>query len=261
VDPHPPVRETTARLRYLPTSPPKIRQVLELIRGQDVETARDTLRFCERSAAHDVGKLLDSAVANAEHNDNIPEEELFVSRAHADDGPTQKRWRPRARGRGVRIRKRTSHVTLVVARFAEDDLEHRRQAEAASGRTRRRVPRRRAAAPPAETGDEVPSDGAPLEDEDVPTDAEDTTATPPAATKAAKTTKKTTAKKTTAKKAAGETPAKKAAGETPAKKTTAKKTTAKKAAGETPAKKTTAKKTTAKKTPAKRVRKATKDED
>jgi len=238
VDPHPPVRETTARLRYLPTSPPKIRQVLELIRGQDVETARDTLRFCERSAAHDVGKLLDSAVANAEHNDNIPEEELFVSRAHADDGPTQKRWRPRARGRGVRIRKRTSHVTLVVARFAEDDLEHRRQAEAASGRTRRRVPRRRAAAPPAETGDEVPSDGAPLEDEDVPTDAEDTTATPPAATKAAKTTKKTTAKKTTAKK-----------------------TTAKKAAGETPAKKTTAKKTTAKKAPAKRVRKATKDED
>lgn len=251
MDEHPPIRETTARLRYVGTSPPKIRQVLELIKGQDVDTARDTLRFCERSAAHDVGKLLDSAVANADHNDDIPEEELFVARAHADEGPTQKRWRPRARGRGVRIRKRTSHVTLVVARFAEEDLAHRRQAEAASGRVRRRVPRRRAAEPALEAGADATGDDESLDDEGVLEETDDTTAgAAPTPTKTAKKSpaKKTTAKKTTAKK-------------TTAKKTTAKKTTAKKATGDAPAKKATAKKTTAKKAPAKRVRKATKDED
>ncbi len=241
MDEHPPVRETTARLRYVGTSPPKIRQVLELIRGQDVETARDTLRFCERSAAHDVGKLLDSAIANADHNDSIPEEELFVARAHADQGPTQKRWRPRARGRGVRIRKRTSHVTLVVARFADEDLEKRRRVEAASGRVRRRVPRRRSADRAVEAGPDVTGDEEPLDAEGVLEAPDDTTTdAKPAATK---TTKKSPAKKATAKKA------------------TAKKAPAKKAAGETPAKKTTAKKTTAKKAPAKRVRKTTKDED
>ena len=92
--------ETTARLRHLHSSPTKTRQVLSLIRGQDVLTARDTLRFCERSVALEVGKLLDSAIANAEHNDNVPEDELYVVRAYADEGPTAKRWRPRARGRG-----------------------------------------------------------------------------------------------------------------------------------------------------------------
>src|SRR3984893_5158752 len=127
-------RETTARLRHARISPPKARQVLALIRGQDVETARDTLRFCERGAAREVGKLLDSAIANAEHNDHIPEDELFVTRAQADDGPTLKRWRPRARGRGVPIRKRTSHVTIVLARFDDDEMDRRREADAQTGR-------------------------------------------------------------------------------------------------------------------------------
>src|ERR1700694_2629120 len=137
-------RETTARLSHARISPPKVRQVLELIRGQDVETARTTLRFCERAAAREVGKLLDSAVANAEHNNQIPEDELFVTRAHADEGPTLKRWRPRARGRGVRIRKRTSHVTIVLARFSDDELDRRRRREEATGPTRRlRRPTRR----------------------------------------------------------------------------------------------------------------------
>ena len=106
--------ETSARLRHVRTSPPKVRMVLELIKGDDVMTARDTLRFCDRATARDVAKLLDSAVANASHNDNIPEDELFISRAFADEGPTMKRWRPRARGRGVRVRKRTSHITIEV---------------------------------------------------------------------------------------------------------------------------------------------------
>ena len=105
--------------------------MLRLIVGKDVADAREILRFCERGPAETVMKLLDSAVANAEHNDNMAEEELFVTRAFADEGPTMKRWRPRARGRGTRIRKRTSHITIVVARYEEEQLEQRRQREAA----------------------------------------------------------------------------------------------------------------------------------
>jgi len=136
-------RETLARLRHHRTSPTKVRQVLRLIVGKDVANARETLRFCERGPAETVMKLLDSAVANAEHNDNVPEEELFVARAFADEGPTMKRWRPRARGRGTRIRKRTSHITLVVARYEDDELDRRRQREAADTQAQRASRRRR----------------------------------------------------------------------------------------------------------------------
>ena len=135
--------ETLARLRYVATSPTKVRPVLKLIAGQDVNEARDTLRLCERGIARDLGKLLDSAIANAEHNDHVAEDELFVARAFADEGPTLKRWRPRARGRGVRIRKRTSHITIVVARFEGDALELRRRESAATparARATRRAP-------------------------------------------------------------------------------------------------------------------------
>ncbi len=144
--------ETRATLRHAGSSAPKVRQVLGLIRGLDVNDAREVLRFCERGAADEVAKLLDSAVANAEHNDNLPSDELFVSRAWADEGPTAKRYRPRARGRGTRIRKRTSHVTIVVARYSEEDLMARTVRETASGsgavadRRRRLTRRRRVAA-------------------------------------------------------------------------------------------------------------------
>ena len=135
--------ETMARLRHHRTSPTKVRQVLRLIVGKDVADARETLRFCERGPAETVMKLLDSAVANAEHNDNIPEEELFVPRAFADEGPTMKRWRPRARGRGTRIRKRTSHITLVVARYEDDAARRASQREAADTQAQRASRRRR----------------------------------------------------------------------------------------------------------------------
>ncbi len=137
--------ETAARLRHHRTSPTKVRQVLRLIVGKDVADAREILRFCERGPAETVMKLLDSAVANAEHNDNVPEEELFVTRAFADEGPTMKRWRPRARGRGTRIRKRTSHITIVVARYEDDALEQRRKREAADTQAQRASRRRRVA--------------------------------------------------------------------------------------------------------------------
>jgi large subunit ribosomal protein L22 len=137
--------ETVARLRHHRTSPTKVRQVLRLIVGKDVADAREILRFCERGPAETVMKLLDSAIANAEHTDNMPEEELFVVRAFADEGATMKRWRPRARGRGTRIRKRTSHITVVVARYEEQELERRRTRQAADTQAARASRRRRVA--------------------------------------------------------------------------------------------------------------------
>jgi large subunit ribosomal protein L22 len=134
---------TRALLRYARISPPKVREVLSLIRGLDVGAARERLELCERGPADDVLKLLDSAVANAEHDHNLPEDELFIARAYADDGPILKRWRPRARGRGVRIRKRTSHVTIVLERFAEEELERRRRTDVTRPAARRQVRRRR----------------------------------------------------------------------------------------------------------------------
>jgi large subunit ribosomal protein L22 len=138
------VPETRASLRHLRTSPTKVREVLGLIRGREVDDARERLRFSTRGPAGEVLKLLDSAVANAENNQSLPEDELFVVRAYADEGPTMKRWRPRARGRGTRIRKRTSHVTIVLSRFSDDELDRRRRREEATGPTRRlRRPTRR----------------------------------------------------------------------------------------------------------------------
>jgi large subunit ribosomal protein L22 len=96
--------ETTsfrAKARYLRVSPYKVREVLDLIRGLDAERAVETLRLSERDAATTVGKVLASAIANAEHHHEHPVEgeELYVSACYADEGPTLKRWRPRARGR------------------------------------------------------------------------------------------------------------------------------------------------------------------
>ena len=116
-----------ARLRHHRTSPTKVRQVLRLIVGKDVAERARSCASASAARPETVMKLLDSAVANAEHNDNIPEEELFVARAFADEGPTMKRWRPRARGRGTRIRKRTSHITIVVARYEDEQLDLRRR--------------------------------------------------------------------------------------------------------------------------------------
>jgi large subunit ribosomal protein L22 len=130
--------ETKATLRYLRTSAYKVREVLSLIRDLPVEEARHVLQFCDRSVAQDVLKVLNSAVANAEHTLDLPADELYVSVVYADEGPTIKRWRPRARGRATRIRKRTSHMTIVVARFSDEQLQARRRREAAQPGGRRR---------------------------------------------------------------------------------------------------------------------------
>jgi large subunit ribosomal protein L22 len=158
--------ETRATLRYSGTSPYKVRAVLGLIRGIDVTEARQRLQFCGRDAADEVMKLLDSAIANAEENDHLPADELYVSKAWADEGPTMKRWRPRARGRGTRIRKRSSHVTVVVARYSDEELQIRARREAAVGRVpdrRRRVQRRRRAEREAAAAEAAAAEAAELE--------------------------------------------------------------------------------------------------
>jgi large subunit ribosomal protein L22 len=239
------VPETRASLRHLRTSPTKVREVLGLIRGREIDDARERLRFSTRGPAGEVLKLLDSAVANAESNQSLPEDELFVARAYADEGPTMKRWRPRARGRGTRIRKRTSHVTIVLSRFSDDELERRRDRDVSTGPTRRlRRPTRRRRV--REVEEDLEEEGHEHEDEheeelgeefeeggedvalaDVP-DVDDVDAQPleagdeaPAkkapAKKKAPATKKPTKKATTAKKTTAKKPQK------PTKKTTKKK--------------------------------------
>jgi len=135
-----PVTTTRAVARYVRISPYKVRQVLDLIRGYDTERAKEILKFCERDAAIVVGKLLDSAVANAEHDHAMVADELFVSACYADEGPTLKRWRPRARGRATRIRKRTCHITVLVSRLPDRELQERRarRAQGITGDRRRR---------------------------------------------------------------------------------------------------------------------------
>ncbi len=137
--------QTKATLRYLRTSAYKVREVLDLIRGLDVDDARHVLQFSERGPAREVLKVLNSAVANADHTLNIPADELKVAVAFADEGPTIKRWRPRARGRATRIRKRTCHITIIVSRLSDAELQQRRRRDGASGTQRRRgvIPGRR----------------------------------------------------------------------------------------------------------------------
>jgi large subunit ribosomal protein L22 len=112
--------EARATAKYLRTSPRKMRRVVDLIRGQHVEEARRTLRFSPLGATHDVEKLLNAAIANAEQQPGVIAENLVVDRAWVDDGPTLRRFRPRAYGRATRVRKRTAHVTLVVKTMGDE---------------------------------------------------------------------------------------------------------------------------------------------
>ena len=131
---------TRAVLRHSGLSASKVRQVLDLIRGQDVDRAAEILIGTEREAANIIGKVLASAVANAAHNDFQNPDELYVSACYADEGTTAKRWRPRARGRATRIRKRSSHITIIVSRLPPERLELRRKRmEAVSAHRSRRV--------------------------------------------------------------------------------------------------------------------------
>ncbi len=110
-----------ATAKYVRTSAQKAGLVLDLIRGKDVNHALSALQFSRKSVARDVAKVLRSAVANAENNYELAADELRVSHAYADEGPTIKRWRPRAYGRATRINKRTAHMTILLTTTGEDD--------------------------------------------------------------------------------------------------------------------------------------------
>jgi ribosomal protein L22 len=103
-----------ARARYVRHAPRKARLVIDHIRGKDVDQARAILMHTPRAASRDVLKLLDSAIANAENNHDLVADDLKIGKAYVDEGPTLKRYRPRALGRATRIRKRTSHMTIEL---------------------------------------------------------------------------------------------------------------------------------------------------
>jgi large subunit ribosomal protein L22 len=103
-----------ASARYVRITPLKARRVVDLVRGLPVDQALATLEFAPQAAAETVHKVLRSAVANAETTEGLDTHDLVVSVAQVDEGPTMKRWRPRAQGRATRINKRTSHITLAV---------------------------------------------------------------------------------------------------------------------------------------------------
>lgn len=114
---------TKATAKYVRTSASKARVVLDLIRGLDVKSADEVLQFTDRHVARDVRKVLASSVANAVNNDEQDAEELYVIACFADEGPTLRRFRPRARGRASRILKRSCHITVIVARMSDERIE------------------------------------------------------------------------------------------------------------------------------------------
>ena len=170
---------TKATAKYVRSSAYKARVVLDLIRGLDVRRADEVLQFTERGIAKDIRKVLASAVANASNPDNegsylADADELFVLACFADEGPTLRRFRPRARGRATRIRKRTCHITVVVARMSDQRLavvqaraEGAGASAAASRRARVERSRRRTQAAAGATTDATTTDAGidELEDE------------------------------------------------------------------------------------------------
>jgi large subunit ribosomal protein L22 len=118
-------REVRAEAKWVRLSARKARAVTEHIRGRTVPEARTVLAFTQRAAAREVEKVLRSAVANAEANHGLAGDDLIVTAAYADEGPTIKRWRARARGRVSRIQKRTCHITVRLAPAAQSGLEER----------------------------------------------------------------------------------------------------------------------------------------
>ena len=171
------VSGTRAVLRHYKMSAYKAREVLDLIRGRDVDLAEEILRSTPREAARVVQKVLGSAVSNAKNNDLLDPEELYVSACYADEGTTMKRFRPRARGRATRVRKRSCHITVIVSRLPDDRIARRRAREADRStalRSRRVAASRRAVDAAAEPEEIEEPIGAEAEDLDLDVAEEDT---------------------------------------------------------------------------------------
>jgi large subunit ribosomal protein L22 len=117
---HLPANAALAQARYVRMTPMKCRRVIDLVRGLPVDDALDILRFDVHAASEPIYKVVASAVANAENNKSLDRRALVIAQAYVDEGPTLKRFRPRAQGRAYRIRKRTSHITVVVEAQLQD---------------------------------------------------------------------------------------------------------------------------------------------
>ena len=165
-----------ASVRNIRVSAFKARPVLRLIQGESYEEAIEILKFCERGAADVITKCLRSAAANAEHNESIDPEELFVFSCFADEGPTMRRWRPRARGRATRIHKRTCHITIQLMRYTPEELAERAARESTTSAAAAEARRRRVAASRGEDEaleDEALEDAEELEGDEALVDAEE----------------------------------------------------------------------------------------
>lgn len=112
--------EVKAQARFIRIAPRKARVVMDLIRGKDVEEALSILRFTPKRASGIIEKVVNSAIANAEHNYELNRDDLYIDQGYVDEGPTLRRFRPRAMGRATRIDKRTSHITVVLREREED---------------------------------------------------------------------------------------------------------------------------------------------
>jgi large subunit ribosomal protein L22 len=188
-------RRARATARYVRMTPMKVRRVVDLIRGMEAREALSVLQFAPQAASEPVAKVLASAVANAEHNHQLDPETLIVAVAYVDEGPTLKRFRPRAQGRAFRINKRTSHITIEVESVATEQARPARKAAPAKAAPARKAAPAKAApakatkatkaAPekPAKASDATAATGTaapetPVEDEATTTPATETTETP-----------------------------------------------------------------------------------
>lgn len=145
------VQTYKAGARFIRISPYKVREVAAIIKGKHVDEARRILAFTPKAASIEMSKILESAIANAEHNFQVPQEELYVRFVSADEGVTIKRFRPRAQGRGFRIRKRTSHIQLELERRIGEVVEKPRRSAAkpaAKGSTKPATPLPKGASSP-----------------------------------------------------------------------------------------------------------------
>ncbi|MFC7673098.1 50S ribosomal protein L22 [Mycolicibacterium sp. GCM10028919] len=127
----------TAKARFVRVSASKARRVIDLVRGKSVSEALDILRWAPQAASEPVAKVIASAAANAQNNDGLDPSTLVVAAVYADEGPTAKRIRPRAQGRAFRIRKRTSHITVIVESRPSRDQGSKGAGSAAAARARR----------------------------------------------------------------------------------------------------------------------------
>lgn len=147
----------TAKARFVRVSASKARRVIDLVRGKSVTEALDTLRWAPQQASEPVAKVIASAAANAQNNDGLDPSTLVVAAIYADEGPTAKRIRPRAQGRAYRIRKRTSHITVIVeSRPAKDKgaaSNSARARRAQGSKAAAKAPATKAAAKKTETSD------------------------------------------------------------------------------------------------------------